>query len=123
MNKTAMIKKLVALANDLDAKGLTKEANEVDALIRKMAYDPADKAPGALLQTMGPRNETNEAITSWMAGLQNANNRGLAAINACMKRDHISVDRINEVKAKIQSINSKINEALKELNQLSFYGV
>ena len=35
-----MIKELIKLANDLDSKGLTKEANTLDKIIKKVASGP-----------------------------------------------------------------------------------
>tara|TARA_B100000131_G_scaffold175032_1_gene169115 strand:- start:10246 stop:10653 length:408 start_codon:yes stop_codon:yes gene_type:complete len=41
-----MIKELTKLANHLDSKGLRKEADYLDAVIRKIAAEPEKCAPG-----------------------------------------------------------------------------
>ena len=39
LGKNKMIDKLIKLANDMDAKGLTAEADRLDAIISKMAEE------------------------------------------------------------------------------------
>ena len=79
-----MLKELLKVANKLDALGLSKEADTVDALIRKMAgigdrKDP-DFEPGGVAE--GWSNYSQAEHDVWQ---RETHNVGLAAWDECEK--------------------------------------
>ena len=106
-----MIKQLTKLANHLDAKGLRKEADYLDSVIRKLANNPAqsweeyvqdkDGQPGGqavyeawlhavVSGNLGDSTEDYLSFVNWWRGQIDADGRGPDKVEAANMLNHIA---------------------------------